>query len=359
MDKLISVIIPVYKVEKYLPRCIESVLNQTYKNFELILVDDGSPDNSGKICDEYALKDARINVIHKENGGVSSARNAGIDVAKGEYINFIDSDDWVPSDSLEILLELLHDNFADLSIGGREDLGKKIKQKTCELTLVEFGVSEEEKVAEFLENSIVLSSCGKLYKTSLIKQNRLFFPESLKLAEDAVFVRNYLRVAKRIANTKSIVYFYNRTNENSATHKNYIDNNKWELYSLKNFANLVDLCLTREDIKNMIISRQAYNKYFYIAYLYCNYLHKKAAIKKLQETKEMFNKYMMLNENIYINKGYIKKVDAVKNNNFNMLYKLIIKESKGRLPKRILRNLYNFSIKRMIERKRDGLRNYK
>ena len=93
-EPLISVIIPVYRVERFLSRCIDSVIGQTYKNLEIILVDDGSPDRCGDICDEYACKDQRIKVIHKENGGVSSARNAGLDIAKGAYVTFIDSDDY-------------------------------------------------------------------------------------------------------------------------------------------------------------------------------------------------------------------------------------------------------------------------
>ena len=95
MDDLISVIVPVYNVENYIAQCIESVIKQTYTKFEIILVNDGSKDNSGKICDEYALKDERIKVIHKENAGVSSARNVGIKQSKGQWITFIDSDDWV------------------------------------------------------------------------------------------------------------------------------------------------------------------------------------------------------------------------------------------------------------------------
>ena len=98
-----SVIVPVYKVEKYLDRCIGSILAQTFSDFELILIDDGSPDNSGQICDEYAGKENRIHVIHKENGGVSTARNAGLDIAPGKFIVFVDSDDEVASNYLEIL----------------------------------------------------------------------------------------------------------------------------------------------------------------------------------------------------------------------------------------------------------------
>src|SRR4051794_4889210 len=111
----ISIVVPVYKVEKYIKRCVDSILAQTYQDFELILVDDGSPDNCGKICDSLAKQDKRIKVIHKENGGLSTARNAGIDVAVGEYIGFVDSDDWVTKDMFEYLLNLIEDNECDIS----------------------------------------------------------------------------------------------------------------------------------------------------------------------------------------------------------------------------------------------------
>ena len=115
MDNLlISVIVPVYNTEKYLGRCVDSIINQTYTNLEIILVDDGSPDNSPAICDEYAKKDQRIKVIHKENGGLSSARNAGLDIAKGDFISFIDSDDWVEKDLFEVLVSLYGKTQAEI-----------------------------------------------------------------------------------------------------------------------------------------------------------------------------------------------------------------------------------------------------
>lgn len=114
MKNLISVIVPVYKVEKYLHKCVDSIINQTYKNLEIILVDDGSPDNCPQICDEYAKKDSRVKVVHKQNGGVSSARNVGLENATGEFIAFVDSDDWLELTMYEKLMQKQMQNFADL-----------------------------------------------------------------------------------------------------------------------------------------------------------------------------------------------------------------------------------------------------
>ena len=111
----ISVIVPVYKVEKYLDKCVESIVNQTYKNLEIILVDDGSPDNCPAMCDEWAEKDERIRVIHKENGGLADARNAGMDIATGDYIGFVDSDDWIEPNMYEVLLKNALKYDADIS----------------------------------------------------------------------------------------------------------------------------------------------------------------------------------------------------------------------------------------------------
>ena len=113
---LISVIVPIYKVEKYLSKCIESIIAQEYSNIEIILVDDGSPDNCGKICNDYAIKDNRIKVIHKENGGLSSARNAGIDIAQGEYIGFVDSDDTIEPYMYEKLYNAISVSYTHLTL---------------------------------------------------------------------------------------------------------------------------------------------------------------------------------------------------------------------------------------------------
>ena len=134
MSRKISVIVPVYKVEPYLRKCVDSILNQTYANLEIILVDDGSPDNCGAICDEYARIDFRVNVIHKENGGQSDARNVGMRAMTGEYLMFVDSDDWLEPDTIQRLSSLLHGNNADLAIGGfqtEDDITGEIRFTNC------------------------------------------------------------------------------------------------------------------------------------------------------------------------------------------------------------------------------------
>ena len=128
MEELISVVVPVYNVEKYIDKCINSIINQTYKNLEIILVDDGSPDNCGNICDEYAKKDNRIIVIHKENGGVSSARNIGIKNAKGKWITFVDSDDWIENDYVEKLSKIGIQNKAEVVLCGYNRINNNDKQ---------------------------------------------------------------------------------------------------------------------------------------------------------------------------------------------------------------------------------------
>lgn len=118
---LISVIVPIYKVERYLPKCVDSILNQTYSNLEIILVDDGSPDGCGRLCDAYAARDSRIRVIHKPNGGLSDARNAGIEIAQGAYLSFVDSDDWMEPDTYASMLPLMEKYHAKIVCAGRYD----------------------------------------------------------------------------------------------------------------------------------------------------------------------------------------------------------------------------------------------
>lgn len=167
-NPLISVIVPIYNVEEYLPRCIDSIINQEYKNLEIILVDDGSPDNSPKICDEYAKKDNRIQVIHKKNGGLSDARNTGLRAAIGEYVAFIDSDDWIETDFISTLYRGIK-NGADIAecatrLFDYNDQTLKVRGSK------EGKISRNDALIKLiLEQGVYQTVCDKLYKTYLIR----------------------------------------------------------------------------------------------------------------------------------------------------------------------------------------------
>lgn len=209
-NSLISVIVPVYNVEKYLERCIDSLLAQTHKNLEIILVDDGSTDKSGKICDSYREQDRRVVVIHKVNGGLSSARNVGLDSSRGEYIGFIDSDDWIDERMYEVLLRNLILYEADIS-----DID------SITIDHYEFIKNKNEKIdvkdgQDMLRDYFMLdkySVCRKLYKKSIIGNIR--FPVG-KINEDICTNFKFLKNAKRIVKSSLIMYYY-FSNPNSIT----------------------------------------------------------------------------------------------------------------------------------------------
>lgn len=204
----VSVICPVYNVEKYLSKCIDSILNQTFVDFELILINDGSLDNSGVICDKYVKVDSRVSVIHKVNGGISSARNCGIENAKGEYIVFIDSDDFIASDMLEVLYKKIQQYNCDIVQCGY----KKVYQENmnCEnlMNIIEGDIVYEslDIVKNFFTGRNVSSIVwDKIYRTELFKNIR--FPVG-QVMEDAFILTDIYYKAKKICIVKDIKYFY-------------------------------------------------------------------------------------------------------------------------------------------------------
>lgn len=203
-QELISVIIPVYNVEKYLSRCIKSVLGQTYKNLEIWLVDDGSTDRSGEICDKYAHKDKRIRVIHKENGGLSDARNVAIDVMRGKYVTFIDSDDFVADCFVERLYQCAVRYNAEIVISGH--LPTKNSNETYSLTnQIELFTIEEALKELLYQKKYNTSAWGKLYLSSLFSQIR--YPKG-KLYEDICTTYKLITQSTKIAFDASKLYFY-------------------------------------------------------------------------------------------------------------------------------------------------------
>lgn len=204
----ISVIVPVYKVEPYLRQCVDSILSQTFRDFELILVDDGSPDGCPAICDEYAGQDSRVKVIHKENGGLSSSRNAGLDVASGEYISFVDSDDWIQLEYLERMLAAINNNHADMAMCGVEKFWED-KPRAEEFPLADECLSHD-KAVSLMTTSIWyhMIACNKLYRKSLFDGIR--FPEGY-LHEDEAVIHRIIDQCAKVAMVKEPMYHYRQT----------------------------------------------------------------------------------------------------------------------------------------------------
>jgi glycosyltransferase involved in cell wall biosynthesis/exopolysaccharide biosynthesis predicted pyruvyltransferase EpsI len=213
MDIKVSVIIPIYKVEKYLSRCIESVLDQTYQNLEIILVDDGSPDNCPSICDEYEKKDQRIKVIHKPNGGLSDARNAALKVFTGDYVYFLDSDDYVENNLIEIALKNMVAAAADLVIFNyyRVDEHDNLLSTSNFITgIYDIGCNKINYIVNILSKySTGWEAWNRLYKADIIRNNNLFFWDNkLIFAEDFGFSLNYALHANKIICIPDVLHYY-------------------------------------------------------------------------------------------------------------------------------------------------------
>lgn len=210
----ISVIVPVYKVENYLRRCIDSILAQTYRDFELILVDDGSPDSCGMICDEYAADDNRVSVIHKENGGLSDARNAGLDVASGEYVLFVDSDDYIEETLLETVAPLL--TSEDVLVGFNFYVENEIQNKSVKsrgrVSRMTFENSYDRLhfiCNELLDYRTPWNVWSKIYSRSIIEKYHLRFEDNNRIyAEDMYFNLAYFPYVKEFIPISEILYHY-------------------------------------------------------------------------------------------------------------------------------------------------------
>lgn len=212
----VSVIIPIYNVEKYLPRCIKSVLDQTYKNIEVILVDDGAKDNSGVMCEEYAKDSKNITVIHKENGGLSSARNSGIEIATGDAVFFLDSDDYLSTECIEKMVCLMEENDADISIIQMKYIPENQNDECAEREIENLVVMNSEQAIEESLYQKLYTCCApaKLYKRKVIGEVR--FPLG-RISEDLATCHVFLNNADKIVYSNYYGYFY-RQHESSIMH---------------------------------------------------------------------------------------------------------------------------------------------
>lgn len=324
MDKqiipVISIIVPVYNSEAFLRRCIESVLSQTFSDFELILINDGSVDFSGKICDEYSSMDNRVVVIHKNNEGVSIARNVGLNMARGEWLLFIDSDDYVLSDYLECLLKVAEGEHLVISGYIAEDYdGIVIKQSTFKEGCLYLDKCDIE-VSQLDSILVYGTPWGKLYLKSIVLDNKIYFNSELSIHEDHLFYFSYLNcISKiRIVNFRKYVYVNNRNS--SLSRRNDIS---FELKLLSYFeiSKILDILL--DNIKISRFSLPFTGDFVCRLYISAVIISYKANIprKKRLEILQYMNKKEILT--YYIPNtfyGYIMKIIllytplAVKNN---------------------------------------------
>lgn len=323
MEDKISIIVPIYKVENYIDKCIISITEQTYKNLEIILVDDGSPDKCPEICEKYAKKDNRIKVIHKKNGGLSDARNAGLKVATGKYIGFVDSDDYIEKDMYQILYNNLIKTNSDISIVNL----KEVKENE----IIENNVKDEQNIIEYnklealkklIENKIKSYAWNKLYKKEIL--NDIEFPIGRKMEDLAVMYKIFEKVNKVVYTDKIEYYYLQRKNsilgnisESLVKDLQYFVKERYD-YIEKKYPQLKET-LDIDRIKNNLIynrnaceigSRELFDKIdFKNEYIFYKKNFKKYKNKIFEDTKKIIKcEYTLL----YINRKLFKVYYEIK-----------------------------------------------
>lgn len=349
----VSIIVPVYNAEKYLERCIESILTQTYEDFECILVDDGSKDGSLLICNKYRQQDMRINVIHKDNTGVSSARNIGIQNASGEYLTFVDSDDELTSSAISDMIEVAETTNCNLVVSDVKRIANnevKIRKRNV---YGKFLYDSEESLSFILGGMIdtfqMRSVWGKLFKTNLIKEYNIQFDEGRPLFEDGVFLLEYIKVAKDIVSIASVVYVYYDNDGSASNSYNQCCNE----YVLDVIHRVKGMIINRKS--NILLERYTdivINDFMYLMYYYTlRSPNRHERIKNIKQTCLMFENeinYLKLSEKVG------KKYTILLN---NKEYKKFIKEYRNDLGYTLINSL-KLKIKRFSNLIR-GYRNEK
>lgn len=280
---LVSIIIPVYNVQDYLAECLDSIMEQTYQNIEILLINDGSTDASGKICDEYQKKDSRIKVFHRKNSGVSATRNYGIEQSKGEWLFFVDSDDWIDKRTIEFVMNHVRSKDDICFIGN-----KIVRNRTAFDDVL---IKEDELLVKFAEKSnfhdfqmrifnrdrkaicdknlIKVSSPCKFYKRKLICENKILFPEGLPNGEDGIFNLYAYRYAKSGIIIETPVYYY-RQRIDSATNR-YTENVEVDFYKLhQEYKKFITTELQKKDFEEVWAERLIWSLSFCCILKYCN-----------------------------------------------------------------------------------------
>jgi glycosyltransferase involved in cell wall biosynthesis len=285
MDKdkpLISVIIPVYNVSDYIQECVNSVIHQTYKYLEIILVDDGSSDNSGELCDQLKETDNRITVIHKKNGGLSSARNAGIDIATGQYLGFVDSDDWIDTSMYEKLMNNILVTGKDIACCGRFVVSENGKNEELYVDTPGVCFSNKEALGNIFElTSIDVAAWDKLYSKKLFSNIR--YPEG-EINEDAAIIVQLLKNSNGVVHAGQPLYYYRQ---------------RWGSITKSGYSKKLDVIykhlLSMQDELNLFAPELSLKFNTYIAYAsYCMVIKILRHPETLSEYKYQYNIYIQM-----------------------------------------------------------------
>lgn len=321
-DIKISIIVPVYNVEKYLQKCIDTLINQTYKNIEIILYDDGSTDDSYKICTRASTKDKRIILLKGNNAGPAIARNNSLKYATGQYVTFVDSDDYVESQYVENMVKELYREDVDIVIAGFEKVSKSFSKKYF---LQESSGNREKFIKtlpKLMEKCLVQGPCWKLFKLEIIRKNGVYFNNSWKLGEDAFFVYSYIKYVKSYSTVPCTCYKYIVRNSNSLS----------QIYTLEKITNNIYLSNMLNEITNGIyqdmIARALCGNYVsFCTELFLAEESYKNKVKTLEWAMNQMNQctiFGQYNENHFVRKLF-KKLTILK-------------------KKRLLINVINFRI---------------
>lgn len=337
----VTVIVPVYKAEGTVEATVKSICNQTHKNLEILLVDDGSPDNSGKICDRLALDDGRIKVIHKKNGGVSSARNEAVRQATSELLCFVDSDDEIEATMVEKLVKSQAETGAQLVVAGLTEYHKKLTKTVCEKAwLCDFSEASDEQIVDICGRQLMCFPVAKLFLKSVFTENNLSFKEKLVCGEDHLLVFQYLGCIEKILFVGEALYRYYCFNSNGAT----------RFFPL---SGQISIFNAKIEFVGKNATEQAYKEYC-ARYALTNLIARfrylaKRSIKNYAELGEAYDAYWKYispySENTQVfgeenEKWFVANKDKLQNKKIKQLYAVARKETKKKSKK--MRHLEEF-----------------
>ena len=333
----ISIIVPIYNVEEYLRRCIDSLISQTLKDIEIILVDDGSPDNCGKIIDEYAKEYANIVVVHKENGGLSDARNAGLNAATGEYMGFVDPDDYTEPQMYEIMYNSAKENDSDLVICGYNEIFSQSYTEKRNFDSLKSSSDAESLVGKYINGEFGAYAWNKLYKYSLIKENNLLFPKGIQLTEDVIFLFAFLKYAKTYSVITEQLYNYIRLDSSicGRYHKKQLDYYRAGYDAIEDTVDFLDLKDTDLIQKNRINKFKAFLGVIDSQASLKNRISLKSRYKEMCQIISDKEFLSLINDygNEFTDKDNVRKIRYIKDNKYFSL--LVYEYYKMRIVARI------------------------